>query len=85
MAENAAQGLAHHRIKWLDNADVIHQAMAELQEELSLPASPHRMECYDISHIQGSNSVGSMVVFEDGKPKASHYRRFKVKSVEKTI
>ena len=82
VAENATQGLAQHRIKWLDNPDVIHQAMAELQEELSLPASPYRMECYDISHIQGSNSVGSMVVFEDGKPKTSHYRRFKVKSVE---
>ena len=81
-AENAVQGLAQHRVKWLDNVDVIHQAMSELQEELSLPASPFRMECYDISHIQGSNSVGSMVVFEDGKPKPSHYRRFKVKSVE---
>ena len=82
VAENAVQGLAQHRVKWLDNVDVIHQAMAELQEELSLPASPHRMECYDISHIQGTNSVGSMVVFEDGRPKTAHYRRFKVKSVE---
>ena len=82
VAENAAQGLAQHRVKWLDNADVIQQAIDELQEELSLPASPHRIECYDISHIQGSNSVGSMVVFENGKPKPAHYRRFKVKSVE---
>jgi excinuclease ABC subunit C len=40
------------------------------------------MECYDISHIQGSNSVGSMVVFEDGQPKRSQYRRFKIKTVE---
>ncbi len=82
VAENAAQGLAQHRVKWLDNTDVIQQAMSELQEELSLPASLHRMECYDISHIQGSNSVGSMVVFEDGQPKPAHYRRFKVKTVE---
>ena len=82
VSENAEQGLAQHRIKWLDNSDIIHQAMAELQEELTLPASPYRMECYDISHIQGSNTVGSMVVFEDGKPKAAHYRRFKVKSVD---
>ena len=82
VAENAVQGLAQHRVKWLDNADIIQQAMAELQEELSLPGSPHRMECYDISHIQGSNSVGSMVVFENGRPKPAHYRRFKVKSVE---
>jgi excinuclease ABC subunit C len=82
VAENAAQGLAQHRIKWLDNADAIQQALAELQEELSLPAPVHRMECYDISHIQGSNAVGSMVVFEDGRSKPAHYRRFKVKSVE---
>jgi excinuclease ABC subunit C len=82
VAENAAQGLAQHRIKWLDNADAIQQALIELQEELSLPAPVHRMECYDISHIQGSNAVGSMVVFEDGRSKPAHYRRFKVKSVE---
>ena len=82
VAENAVQGLSQHRVKWLDNTDIIHEAMSELQEELSLPISPHRMECYDISHIQGSNSVGSMVVFEDGQPKPAHYRRFKVKTVE---
>jgi excinuclease ABC subunit C len=82
VAENAAQGLAQHQIKWLHNIDAIHQALSELQEELSLPESPYRMECYDISHIQGSNSVGSMVVFEDGQPKPSQYRRFKVKTVE---
>ena len=82
VAENAVQGLAQHRVKWLDNADIIQEAMTELQEELSLPGSPHRMECYDISHIQGSNSVGSMVVFENGRPKPAHYRRFKVKTVE---
>jgi excinuclease ABC subunit C len=40
------------------------------------------MECYDISHIQGSNTVASMVVFEDGKPKPAHYRRFKIKTVD---
>jgi excinuclease ABC subunit C len=82
VAENASQGLTQHRVKWLDNSDVIQQAAAELQEELSLPMPLHRMECYDISHIQGTNSVGSMVVFEDGKPKPAHYRRFKIKTVE---
>jgi excinuclease ABC subunit C len=80
--ENANQGLAQHRVKWLNNPDVIHQAMAELQEELSLPSLPVRMECYDISHIQGTSLVGSMVIFQDGKPKTSHYRRFKIKLVE---
>ncbi|MCH7620498.1 MAG: excinuclease ABC subunit UvrC [Chloroflexi bacterium] len=82
VAENANQGLAQHRVKWLNNPDVIHQAMAELQEELSLPSLPVRMECYDISHIQGTNLVGSMVIFQDGKPKTSHYRRFKIKLVD---
>ncbi|CAI8026859.1 UvrABC system protein C [Geodia barretti] len=79
VADNARQGLAQHRIKWLDNQDVIQQAMSELEEELSLPLPLRRMECYDISHIQGSNSVGSMVVFEDGQPKRSQYRRFRFK------
>ena len=82
VAANAVQGLEQHRVKWLDNQDVIEAAMAELQEELSLPNDVRRMECYDISHIQGSNPVGSMVVFEDGKPRPAHYRRFKVKTVE---
>ncbi len=82
VADNARQGLAQHRIKWLDNRDIIQQAMSELEEELSLPLPLRRMECYDISHIQGSNSVGSMVVFEEGLPKRSQYRRFKVKTVE---
>ncbi len=82
VADNARQGLAQHRIKWLDNQDIIQQAMAELEEELSLPLPLRRMECYDISHIQGSNSVGSMVVFEEGRPKRSQYRRFKIKTVD---
>ena len=82
VAANAIQGLEQHRVKWLDNPDVIEEAMTELQEELSLPAQVRRMECYDISHIQGSNPVGSMVVFEDGKPRPAHYRRFKIKTVE---
>ncbi|MEE8465492.1 MAG: excinuclease ABC subunit UvrC, partial [Dehalococcoidia bacterium] len=82
VADNAHQGLAQHRIKWLDNTDTIQQAMSDLEEELSLPLPLRRMECYDISHIQGSNTVGSMVVFEDGKPKPDHYRRFKIKTVE---
>lgn len=57
--------------------------MQQLQEELSLPRLPQRMECYDISHIQGTNTVASMVVFEDGKPKTSDYRRFKIKTHDK--
>ena len=82
VAENARQGLDHHRVRWLDNTDVIHGAMSELQEELSLPTDLRRMECYDISHIQGTNTVASMAVFEDGKPKSTEYRRFKIKTVD---
>ena len=80
-AENASQYLAQMRVKWWSNADALQEAMTELQEELSLPALPRRIECYDISNIQGSNPVGSMVTFEDGAPKPSHYRRFKIKRV----
>ena len=82
VASNASQGLAQYRVKWLNDADVTQRAISELQEELSLPLPVHRMECYDISHIQGSNTVASMVVFEDARPKPDHYRRFKIKTVE---
>ena len=82
VAENAVEGLAQHRVKWLNRSDAIQGALAELEEELSLPTLPRRMECYDISHIQGSNLVGSMVVFDDGKPYTRDYRRFKIKAVE---
>ena len=82
VAENANQGLNQYRVRWLDNTDIIQGAMSELREELSLPGDLRRMECYDISHIQGTNTVASMVVFEDGKPKPAHYRRFRIKTVE---
>ncbi len=82
VADNATEGLAQHRAKWLNRSDAVQGALAELEEELSLPALPRRMECYDISHIQGSNLVGSMVVFDDGKPFTRDYRRFKIKAVE---
>ena len=81
-AENAAEGLNQRRIKWLSESDKVMQAMIELQEALSLPELPTRIECYDISNTQGTNSVGSMVVFEDGRPKSAHYRRFQIKTVE---
>lgn len=57
-------------------------AVEELGRYLGLAALPRRMECFDISHIQGSETVASMVVFEDGMPKKSAYRRFKIKSTE---
>jgi excinuclease ABC subunit C len=57
-------------------------AMNELQEALNLPAIPRRIECYDISNIQGTNAVGSMVVFENGSPNTRDYRRFQIKTVQ---
>lgn len=57
-------------------------ALEQLQRELGLPQLPRRMECYDISNTQGTESVASMVVFVDGKPKKDQYRRFKIKTVE---
>ena len=82
VAENAAEGLVQLEVKAASDAANLDTAMTELEEALSLPKPPQRIECYDISNIQGSNPVGSMVVFEDGKPKPSHYRRFKVETVE---
>ena len=82
VAENASQGLSQKRAKWLSNADAVQAAMSELQEQLNLPNLPRRIECYDISNIQGSNSVGSMVTSQDGVPRPSDYRRFRVKTVE---
>lgn len=57
-------------------------AMKLLQEKLELKTLPRRMECYDISHISGTNKVASMVVFLDGKAAKKHYRKFKIKTVE---
>ena len=58
------------------------RGLAEIQEALSLDALPHRMECYDISHISGTETVASMAVSIDGRPSPSHYRRFKIKTVD---
>lgn len=57
-------------------------AVKQLGELLNLKTLPNRMECYDISHISGTDKVASMVVFEGGEPKKSHYRKFKIKTVE---
>ena len=79
--ENARQGLEHLRVKLLTEPDIIAAALKEIQKELGLPLPPKRVECYDISDIRGTSAVGSMVVFEAGLPKKSHYRRFKIKAV----
>lgn len=82
VAENAAQGLGQLEIRRLADSASLDAALSELQEALNLPNPPRRIECYDISNIQGTNPVGSMVVFEDGKPKKSDYRRFEINTVD---
>jgi len=81
VAENAVAGLNSYHLKNLAAQDSRAAAIQEITEELNLPNPPQRIECYDISNIQGTDSVGSMVVFENGLPKKSHYRRFKIKTV----
>ena len=82
VAENARQALAQLKVKELAAPAALTEALAEIQKELKLPNLPSRIEGYDISNIQGTDAVGSMVVFEDGKPRPAHYRRFKIKTVE---
>lgn len=82
VGENAAQGLEQLKIKLLSNDSLMQQAVTELEEQLNLPRPPRRIECYDISHIQGTNVVASMSVFTDGKPNSSQYRRFKMKHTQ---
>src|SRR6266571_4581612 len=79
--QNAQEVLEQQRIKWLTDSQKTQMALEELQEALNLAAPPQRIECYDISNTQGTNSVGAMVVFEAGRPKNSEYRRFKIKGV----
>ena len=81
VTENAEQGLQQLKIKQPATPSSLTEALAEIKRELHLPRFPSRIECYDISGIQGMAAVGSMVVFEQGKPKSSHYRRFRIKTV----
>jgi excinuclease ABC subunit C len=79
-AENAAQGLQLAQVKEM-KTEVISSGLQELKNKLRLPKMPRRIECYDVSNIQGALAVGSMVVLEKGWPKPAHYRRFRIKTV----
>ena len=81
-SENARDALERLKQQWLADVDRTTGAVVELQEYLALPQLPDRIECYDISHVQGTNQVASMVVFENGQPRRSAYRRFKIKHQE---
>ncbi|HEX5590894.1 MAG TPA: excinuclease ABC subunit UvrC [Candidatus Limnocylindrales bacterium] len=79
---NAAEMLAREQARWMADQGKTLGALEELATALELPGLPGRIECYDISTFQGTNSVGSMVVFEDGKPRTGEYRRFEIRTVQ---
>lgn len=76
---NAEQSLARHKLARAGDLTARSQALQELQETLELPEAPLRVECFDVSHVQGTQVVASMVVFEDGLARKSEYRRFIVR------
>jgi excinuclease ABC subunit C len=81
-AENAAETLRKLRAEWEADTSKHVEALAEIQRALELPAPPSRIECYDISNIQGTSATGSMVVFVQGAPSKQDYRHFRIKTVE---
>ena len=81
VTRNAKEEFTRHRLKRAADHNARARALNALQDALELPEAPLRIECYDMSHLQGTDYVGSMVVMEDGMPRPSEYRRFKVRSV----
>ncbi|MBG6090178.1 excinuclease ABC subunit C [Actinomadura viridis] len=82
VARNATEALKQHKTRRASDLTTRSRALREIQEALELPEAPLRVECYDVSNLQGSNVVASMVVFEDGLARKSEYRRFSIKAVE---
>ncbi|GAA1923788.1 excinuclease ABC subunit UvrC [Nocardioides marmoribigeumensis] len=82
VARNAKQTMALHKTRRASDLTTRNQALEDLQKALGLSEAPLRLECYDISNLQGTEVVGSMVVFEDGLARKSEYRRFIVRSVD---
>ncbi|HET9614714.1 MAG TPA: excinuclease ABC subunit UvrC [Candidatus Limnocylindrales bacterium] len=78
---NADEAIAREQARWLADEGKTLGALEELADALGLAGPPMRIECYDISNVQGSDSVGSMVVFEEGRPRTGEYRRFKIRTV----
>ncbi|MFD0072577.1 excinuclease ABC subunit UvrC [Streptomyces sp. NPDC127166] len=79
VARNAQQALVLHKTKRASDLTTRSRALEEIAEALDLDSAPLRIECFDISHLQGEDVVASMVVFEDGLPRKSEYRRFQIK------
>ncbi len=82
VARNAKEALALHKTRRASDLTTRSQALHEIQEALNLPDAPLRMECYDVSNLQGTHVVASMVVFEDGLARKSEYRRFSIKGFD---
>ena len=82
VARNAGQSLALHKTKRASDLTTRNRALEEIQQSLGLDEVPLRIECYDVSNLQGTEVVASMVVFEDGLARKSEYRRFVVKGVD---
>ena len=82
VGRNALQALGLHKTKRASDLTTRNRALEEIQVALELPTAPLRVECYDISNLQGTEVVASMVVFEDGLARKSEYRRFVIKGVE---
>jgi excinuclease ABC subunit C len=81
VVKNAEQGLQQEKIRHFEEPAVLDSALKEMQKIIGLSKMPERLEGYDISNIQGKEAVGSMVVFEHGKPKPAQYRRFRINTV----
>ncbi|WP_328854548.1 excinuclease ABC subunit UvrC [Microbispora hainanensis] len=79
---NAKESLAQHKLRRASDLTTRSRALQEIADALDLDQAPLRIECYDVSHIQGENVVASMVVFEDGLARKSEYRRFSIRSTE---
>jgi excinuclease ABC subunit C len=79
--QNAKEAFMRHKLRRASDFGARSRALAELGDALGLPVAPLRIECYDISNLGPTDKVGSMVVFEDGLPKRSDYRRFEIKGV----
>ncbi|WP_460765181.1 excinuclease ABC subunit UvrC [Mariniluteicoccus flavus] len=82
VSRNAAEALVRHKTKRASDLTTRNRALAEIADALGLDEPPLRIECYDISNLQGTEVVASMVVFEDGLPRKSEYRRFVIRGVE---
>ena len=81
VARNAEESFHRHKLRRASDFGARSRALTELADQLDLEQAPLRIECYDISNLGASDTVGSMVVFEDGLPKRADYRRFKIKGV----